>query len=172
MPKIQNWTYVDTFESKDAHDRFFSSRIETSTVKSNRMKCTVCEVNRNNHDMKYCKRTCASLSCNELKLCKFQYKVLTCLKSESKIKVYSLNEHNLTEQTKPTNHKSYKICYSVKEKIEEIIFEKNIYYPKKIEEALKQYDDLLDTLRPTLEQIQNYIKYRRRKLRDENNIEG
>ena len=93
-------------------------------------------------------------------MCEFQYKVLSCTKvKDPKFYLYSLNQYNLDDNVSQTGERIYKIHEEVKEKIENLIHEKNIFYPKKIKSALKKLDIIEQTL-PTLEQLQNYIKDR------------
>jgi hypothetical protein len=65
--------------------------------------------------------------------------------------VYSLNSHNIEQRAQTDKH--HGLTNQLKEVIETLLFEKNVK-------------------RPTIEQISNYLKYRRLKLGNSNNING
>ena len=169
MPKKYNWVFVKSFDTKLDFETYLATKISTSIDKKNDVKCKLCYENTDNHKMHYRTRMCSSSTCNQDKIFEFQYKTLTCIKSNWKLHLYSLNQHNVGDNINQTEDKHYKICDQAKEAIETLIYDKDIFYPLKIFNALKKE---MIVIQPTLSQVQNYIKYRRRKLGDENSIEG
>ena len=110
MPKKLVWSFVDEFSSYIELDRYFATKINTSTTKKNKLLCTLCVINDTNHEMQYRIRKCASKTCNKDNLCEFQYKILNCTKSkEPKFHLYCLNQHNLDEDDNHAEERIYNI---------------------------------------------------------------
>ncbi|CAF1156901.1 unnamed protein product [Brachionus calyciflorus] len=95
--------------------------------------------------------------------CLTRYLIMTCTKT-GKITVKGLNLHNIEEKlVVPVDLTKKGVSSKFKEIIENLIFNHNIFKPYSIYTKL-----LLDyhNETPSLIQIQNYIKYRRKKVGD------
>jgi hypothetical protein len=95
----------------------------------------------------------------------------------NKCKLYVLDQHQYPseeEKGKIDEFERRGISYFIKELIEEGIYVKNLRKPKKIEIFLKAHHELESKqhLIPHLKKIQQFMKHRRVKLGDLNNLEG
>ena len=133
--------------------------------KSNLVKCTVCK--NDHHKMRIQYAYCNNVNCNEKELCPRRTKILTCKKNETEnlVRMYTANKHN-------SNHfklKQHGISPSVKELIEDII---NNYdnRPKRVHIKLQSIKSRVDRM-PSLKQVQDFIKNRRKRIGDDNNVE-
>jgi hypothetical protein len=90
----------------------------------------------------------------------------------NKIELYSVESHNI--QQRSAADRKHGLPHEVKEIVENLIFEKNVSRPKKLLVELSvREDEILKTVGfPTLDQLRNYLKYRRIKLGDSNNMKG
>ena len=165
MPKKYNWDFVEDFENEKALDLYLLTQVQTSTEHSNINNCSICT---SEHKMNYKIRVCTSTECNTIKPCIFKYKILKCCRT-GKIKLYSLNSHNILRRAKTDKH--HGLTSVLKEIVEKLLFEQNVKRPKKIMIELTSMEIQADSM-PTVEQIINYLRYRRLKLGDNNNMEG
>jgi len=135
--------------------------------KSNKVNCGIC--NSNGHKMRIQYRICSLPSCN--RKCDTKYSLAKCLQ-DSKYQLGVINEHvDVESQSQALTRGMTPLC---KEAIESILNEKNIKIPNRIYIELVNYNNEkyhLNTI-PNLSKIQNYIKYRRLKNGDVNNIDG
>ena len=96
----------------------------------------------------------------------------------NKCSLYVLDQHefptNASDHEKDDEIERRGISCFVKELIEEGMYTKNIRKPKKIEIFLKAHSELQQKqhMIPHLKKIQHFIKYRRVKLGDLNNLDG
>jgi hypothetical protein len=116
--------------------------------------------------MIYQLRSCSFAECNDSKECTYRNKILKCCRTK-KIHLYSLHSHNIPERSK--SDRNHGLTNVVKELIEQLIFEKNISRPKKL---LVELGANKEIEMPSMDQIRNFLKYRRLKLGDSNNMEG
>jgi hypothetical protein len=112
---------------------------------------------------------CARSDCLENK-CDTRYRLASCTMKQKHV-LSSLNEHEQPEQIQITKKRS--LPFSCKETIEQILNEKDIHIPNRIFiEMVNNKDKYHLKYLPNLSQIQNYLKYRRVKIGDVNNIDG
>lgn len=169
-----DWKLVCTYDSFAESEHYFERGRPKVVVKSNKPNCTICN-NSDGHQMKVQYMDCYKTECNGK--CETRYKLMQCL-SLSKCVIYSLNEHEIVavsapieEQTKIKMRRG--LSHSTKEAIETILNEKNLRVPNKIYiELTKNKDKYKLNYYPNLHQIQNYLKYRRVRCDDINNING
>ena len=117
-----NWEYVKQFDNEKGMELFLLANVKTSTEKSNVYSCTICA--DNSHKMMYKLRVCSSVECNSQSICSFKYKVLKCCRN-NKYEVYSLNSHNIGQKSE--TDKNHGLTNAVKDIIENLIFQKNVY---------------------------------------------
>ena len=141
------------------------TQVQTSTEHSNINNFSICT---SEHKMNYKIRVCTSTECNTIEPCIFKYKILKCCRT-GKIELYSLNSHNILQRAKTDKH--HGLTSVLKEIVEKLLFEQNVKRPKKIMIELSSMEVQADSM-PTVEQIINYLRYRRLKLGDSNNMEG
>jgi hypothetical protein len=98
MPKKYNWDFVEDFENEKALDLYLLTQVQTSTEHSNINNCSIYT---SEHKMNYKIRVCTSTECKTIKPCifKFKYKILKSCRT-GKIKLYSLNSHNILQRAK------------------------------------------------------------------------
>jgi hypothetical protein len=164
MPKVLNWNLIDTFDNESSLELFLLTHVQTSTGKSNLTNCTICL--DKGHKMIYQLRSYSSAECNDSKECTYCNKILKCCRTK-KIHLYSLHSHNIPKRSK--SDRNHGLTNVVKELIEQLIFEKNISRPKKL---LVELGANKEIEMPSMDQIRNFVKYRRLKLEDSNNMEG
>ena len=118
--------------------------------------------------------TCSGIECNKEELCTVKYKILRCTRNDHKYYVYRLNKHR--DDMEISSKTVHGIKNKVKDIIDNLIFEKDISLPKKIHIKLnsKKYVEgeiKLNAIdKPTLQQVQNYIKYLKTKVSDTNKV--
>jgi len=167
-----NWKIACTFDSFVESKQYFERGRPKIVTKSNKTNCTICN-NSDGHKMKVQYMDCNKNDCNGE--CETRYKLMQCL-NLSKCVIYSLNEHEVVVVSAPTEEQAKikmrrGISYSTKEAIETILNEKNIRVPNKIFIEMTTNKDKYNlNYLPNLHQIQNYLKYRRVRCGDINNI--
>ena len=156
---------LDKLSFKD----WYTNDLAACVIKNDLIGCTCCD-EKNSHKMRCIRLDCNSTQCNIEKLCEVKYKILQCTRKANVYVMYKLNDHPSGVEV---NKKSRGISNKVKEIINNFVFDNDISMPKKIQIKLgkKKYtegNDIID--QPTLEQIQNYIKYMKTKVSDSNKI--
>jgi hypothetical protein len=96
MPKKYNLDFVEDFEYEKSLDLYLLTQVQTSTEDSNINNCSICT---SEHKMNYKIRVCTSTECKTIKPCIFKYKILKSCRT-GKIKLYSLNSHNILQRAK------------------------------------------------------------------------
>jgi hypothetical protein len=166
MPYKLNFLLLEEFETNILFERFcFENHIKWE--KSNKQNCTMCDKTKKKHAMKYRLGFCNNEECNREEICLIRYKSVTC--DNAFIRLYRLNQHS--SQTVISTPKAHGIIQEIKEYIDNIIYENNICEPKKIHIRLhsSQYKPSI-TIMPTLNQIQNYINYKRKQIGNANDM--
>ena len=80
--------------------------------------------------------------------------------------LYTCGEHNVSSDERMSRHGIHPI---IKEKMEILMKENNIFYPLSLRSALlNSGDHNIEQLMPNLDQIQNWVKYRRHQEGDSN----
>ena len=164
MKKKIDWIVMSKLNSETELEFFLNQFPPMSSANSNLNNCTICSEN-DIHKMRaiypFC-RCCPN--------CPARYLILKCLKTQSII-VKGVNVHPPSaDNTNKVEIAKKGIKPKFKEIIEELIY-RNISKPFKVyqEILLNHYND---RSRPNLVQIQNYLKYRRKRHGDVNSIEG
>ena len=164
MPKILKWNLVKEFDTENNLTEYLDLEHKfTSTIKSNKYKCSICEFN---HKMRIIYKLCNSNSCNSdgnKNACQFQLKILKCEKLP-KFLVYSLNKHIIDPEIKvflDSRQSSYGVSKKFKDLILEFYLGLGITSAKRIYVHLKKYHNCTDL--PSLLQLRNFLKYIRSK---------
>jgi hypothetical protein len=174
MPKKINWNFVGISKFKDLNEfKDWYSGVNAIVKHNNSVTCTsCCGGSKPVHQMNEIRLVCNSQACNNKeRTCEFKYKVLHCSKQHEKYRIY---EHGVHAGVPDTDEKKRGIKNYVKDMIKECIYEKDISLPAKIQIKLRgkkfkcKFNEEVDI--PSLEQIQNYVKYLKRKLGDNNKI--
>ena len=120
---------------------------------------------------------CTRRNCNQTTLCNIRYKILHCNDQHNEEDVYHLYRFNNHEDDCETkSKKKFSIPNRIKEIVNEYLNDKATTMPKKIHIKLngKKYKNGLNKIdeddKPTLEQIQNFVKYLKKKVFDNNKI--
>ena len=120
--------------------------------------------------MRYKIARCNDKNCNKNFKCERQIKILMCQKKE-KVAYFIKDTHNVDVELRRPHH--HGISPSVKEKIEDLIFNYDSR-PKRLLlklEKLRRKNKFQFDHMPTLQQVQDYINNRRRRIGDENNLD-
>jgi len=145
---------LDKSEFKD----WYTNDLGAVVTKSDLISCTCCN-EKNSHKMRCYRLDCNSTECNVDELCLEKYKILQCSRKPEVLCLYKLNEHG---DGVKINIKRRGMSSELKDIINELIFEKDISMPKRIliQLSKKKYNEGENAIdKPTLEQVQNYIKY-------------
>ena len=172
MPLVLPYQLWKKFQNLADFNEFKNSIPDFRVRHTKYSTCTMCEKNKNSHKMKIQYNYCINQDCNKFDACKKEYKTTICMKSEDanfrKHFFYQIGVHNSIQLHK---EKPRGISTQTKDVIEEIIHEFDCK-PKNIHLKLLKplYKSRID-IYPDLSQIQNYIKYRRYKMGDNNRID-
>lgn len=111
---------------------------------------------------------CNSIGCNEKGICPFMIRIIKC----SNLNYQYSEAYKHAAEPIETEVIKRGITDGVKLLIEDLVFERGVVRPKKIEIKLKssKLKELVDTM-PTLLQIQSYIKYKRSQQGDNNSLD-
>ncbi|CAF0963290.1 unnamed protein product [Brachionus calyciflorus] len=168
MPKILNWKLTQECSSESSLNQYFSTKCTKMTTKRS-ITCNSCKTSKMSQSF----RTCTSKLYRD---CPVKFKIECCQK-ESFYRIFQLNVHKCSEKEILNENGVDNLIRGIekncKDAIEKIIYEKNLTKPKKIhiEVTLKQEEYSITQI-PSLEKIQNYIKYRQQKIGDVNSMEG
>ena len=102
---------------------------------------------------------CKNETCNKDQLCNVRYKINKCENKE----IYHLYQLNWILKSK-----KHGILNNVKEYIDELIYEKDVSIKRYISNYLTKKYNILQSDLPSLQQIQNYVKYLKRQVFDNN----
>jgi hypothetical protein len=172
MPRILNWKLVSklSFQTIREFKDWVLSSLNAITTHNNAVNCNYCNGLNKMHHMNDIRLRCNSTACNnENEICKVKYKILHC-ENKKKYEIYQEGEH-ASETESVTDCRG--IQNYVKDMIQEL-FEHDVCMPKKIEIRLRsskyanKFKNSVDI--PSLDKIQNYAKYLRKKLGDNNKI--
>jgi hypothetical protein len=173
MPVVLKWNLISklTFKNKKELKDFLSSSLNAITTHKNKVTCNCCSNLEKGHQMNDIRLKYNSVSCNnENHLCEVKYKILQC-SNKNKYEIYQIGKQT-SEERETTQCRG--IHYYVNDLIKDLIFEKDISQPKKIEIKLRgrkyasKFKNEIDI--PSLEKIQNYTKYLRQKIGNNNKI--
>lgn len=133
MPKKLLWKETSKlkFNSNTELKDWYSKSLEAIVKHSNEVLCQCCNVQ--DHKMKDIRLICNRVSCNnEDHLCDVKYKITRCC-NKNKYIVYQNGDH--VNKNVESVEKSIKrgIQHYVKDLIDDLIFEKDISAPKKID---------------------------------------
>ena len=165
MPPKLPFILLAAFPSNINYQVFKNALFSYSTTHTKNQNCTICS--DNDHKMKMTYGICTNANCNQNNdICSKRYKTLICEKT-SKIEMYHLGNH----KSEIDSNKVRGLTPIVKDIIEELI---HLYdaRPKRIFISLQQpkFTERIDSM-PTLYQIQNYIRNRRRLNGDINDLD-
>ena len=168
MPKKLKWVFIEKMKLKPKEFQdWYTCELAAVVDYHNKPNCNCCNQSGLPHKMSNMLLSCKNELCNKDRLCNVRYKINKCENKEI-YHLYQLNEHE--ENIKPVG-KKHGIQNKIKDYINDLITEKNISMPKKIQIKLsgKKYKEKIekDEL-PSLEQIQNYVKYLKRQVFDHN----
>lgn len=158
-----DWIFMTRVSSEVELEFFFKQFPKTSSANSNLNNCSIC-FEDNRHKMRVVYPFCKCKSD-----CSTRYLIQKCLNSQTII-VKGVNLHSPSTQIQVDSTEKKGISNKFKEIIEDLAY-RNITRPFKV------YNEILlnhfnDPTRPNLVQIQNYLKYRRKKNGDINSIVG
>ena len=171
MPLKLPYVLLKQFSNNFELESFLLTIPNCARLTTNTVNCQICK--NKDHKMKQTYLGCASLTCNPKArsdiLCPVKFKLEMCQKNSKntcKIRLWQLNDHVDSESKhEPSQVRGIDKIY--KKLIEKIILRKNIATAKLIliEISRTKYRKKLQGLfPPTMEQIKNYLSYRRRKL--------
>ena len=170
MPRIVPFSLVNTFENKYDLDEYMTKLPPSSCYKSNKVKgCHICS--QKDCQMKVQYVFCTSEICNKANvlLCPCRYKIEICEKYGS-VHVSKAFEHLYNHTLSSENRKRHGLTPQAKEIAEQIIFHHGITKPNRIQYTMNnKFKDMIDHM-PTLKQVQNYVKTRRRKMGETNSM--
>ena len=156
------FTLLKIFENKCTLDKYISKLPPFTVYKSNKVtNCHIC--NQSDCEMKVQFIFCASEFCNKSSTptCPCRYKIEVCDKLQT-IYFSKAFEHFYQHSTRRDNMKRHGLSAQAKEIAEQIIFHHGITKPTRIQSTMNEkFKDLIDHM-PTLKQIQNYVKTRRK----------
>ncbi|RNA17744.1 hypothetical protein BpHYR1_042134 [Brachionus plicatilis] len=168
MPKKNIWKLVEKFENESTVTKYFEELPTTRMLNRKRVNCSICKVSTIFRTY----RKFTSKQCSQK--CDVQYRIDNCYNTKT-INIYSCGSHLIPELNNSNEDEILRkgISFDCKERIEKIIYEKNIVKPKKIhiDLILNQEEYMLNSI-PSLLKIQNFVKYRRIKLGDVNSMVG
>ena len=165
------------FKTKKEFQDWYKSKLAATVKHNNTVNCNCCRQSNGVHKMQMLMLNCTSKNCNQTTLCNVRYKIFHFNdqhKEEDVYHLYRLNNHEDDFEIK--SKKKYGIPNKIKEIVNEYLYEKDITMPKKIHIKLngrkykKGPNKIDDEDIPTLEQIQNYVKYLKQKVFDNNKI--
>ena len=178
--KLQlSWKHLASFDSESEYEAFLLSRHKYAVGPTDLLiDCSLCTLNCD-HQMRVLEVKCAEAICN--RKCGVRYLVKKCLKNSlTQYVVEALNEHDehfqryKQQQREATilkeNIALLSLPKALRERTEECLQRANMSNPQKILVELNN-DETID-VKPNLEQIQNYLKYRRLKLSEMDNMSG
>jgi hypothetical protein len=163
------YDYKELINCKSRHEMDnFRATLKNNTFGTNNSKnCTICKNKPvfKVHKMRVRYGWCSSKLCNKDEECPFKYREITCLQDNC-IYLSTLGEHSNHESV--DKEKKHGIHQVIKPIIEEIIHRCNISRPKRVHIKLhdKEFEKIAKSIMPTLQQIENYIKYRRKLIRE------
>ena len=156
MRKKIEWIFLTQLKSEIELDYFLKQFPSAPTKKSNMNPCTLCFDNTDCHKMRASYQFC---ECSTE--CPTRYLTMKCQKSGT-ITVKGINLHQPSENIpKEQLKKQNGISPKFKQIIDELLY-RNISRPYKIYQEII-LNNYLDHARPSLLQIQNYLKYYRKK---------
>ena len=167
MNNANDFTLKEAFLTHREFNEYLKKTITFSTEKSNLVNCSLCH--SRNHKMRYKIGRCNDKNCNKDFQCERQVKILFCQKSEH-VAFYTKDTHNAEFAIRRPHH--HGITPSVKEKLEDLIFNYDSR-PKRLHlklEKLRRNKKFKIDHMPTLQQVQDFINNRRKRVGDENNL--
>ncbi len=166
MPTIKPFQLIDNFKDLEEFEKHKNGMEVIKIDHSSKLK--YCDVCLEKHEMKRQYGSCSNENClKDLKWPR-QYKILFCMKT-SAVNVYQFGEHSgeivkASETVKKTG------CSDVvKTKIDECI-KNHLVKPKHIH--LKLSEEISAKLMPSLLQVQTYVKNRRNRMGNNDDIES
>ena len=172
MPKVLETSLIAKFDNFADYELYLQNFYSMSVYNGRYTKCEICKTS--DHKMRVQYHKCTNPSCYESSLCLKRYVTHICLKSEvEKYRKRQLLEIAGEKHNSDTFDvkKQRGLTEKVKELIEELINEYECK-PKKIHIKLasSKYFNEVDVM-PELEQIQSYIRYRRKLIGDNNDLD-
>ena len=175
-----DWRFKEKIQFKSCKEfkDWYTTVLIATCDKNNKVRCNCCS-SCVNHKMNMRLLWCSGDQCNKNSACEVRYKILSCENKNQVYHIYQLNEHAEVDAQEniATKKKVRGITNYVKDLINVLIYDKDVSMPKKIHVKLnsKKYiekrkveDKVYDV--PTLQQIQNYIKYLKGKMFETNKI--